>query len=322
MTQPMKDSISKAGWYGSWGLFAIVALAACGGGGSSNGGGGPAPSLDTGVFVDAPVEGLEFAAYDAGGALLESGVTNSAGEFHYSPGGTVTFSLAQGVLELGSAPGAVVVSPADLVDHAGATVSGPHTVLRNLLRFLQTLDADGDPMNGISIPDIPASIASSQFPDGFDIQRFAVPEQTFGSDVGILALVSAVSGQTDPLLTELVDGSTAIQSFDAYVSTVPGYQDPRTDWPPLPTVVLSGRLIESYVASPQVTLSWSSTNASTCTASNAWTSTSWTGTRETSGHEQFQVSRFYLPNIYVLTCTGAGGSASDSVQLDDRRASP
>ncbi len=305
MTQPMKDSISKAGWSGSWGLFAIVALAACGGGGSSNGGGGPAPSLDTGVFVDAPVEGLEFAAYDAGGALLESGVTNSAGEFHYSPGGTVTFSLAQGVLELGSAPGAVVVSPADLVDHAGATVSGPHTVLRNLLRFLQTLDADGDPMNGISIPDIPASIASSQFPDGFDIQRFAVPEQTFGSDVGILALVSAVSGQT-----ALVDGNAAAQSFDAYLSTVPGYPDPRANWPPVPppTVVLtsSGHIFFYFPA--QATLTWSSTDASTCTTSGGWS-----GTIEPSG--QRQVTLTYGRNRFGLTCSGPGGTASTSLMI-------
>jgi hypothetical protein len=311
----------KAGWGRFPALLSLITLAACGGGGNSSGGGGPAPSLETGVFVDAPVEGLEFAAYDAGGALLESGVTNSAGEFHYSPGGTVTFSLAQGVLELGSAPGAAVVTPADLVAHAGATISGPHTVLRNLLRFLQTLDADGDPTNGILLPDIPAGTASSHFPDGFDIQRFAGPEGVF-ADTAMMALVSAVTGQYD-----LVDGSTALQSFDAYVSTVPGYQDPRTDWPALPTVVLTGRLIESLVASPQVTLSWSSTNASTCTASaisgsSSPPSASWTGTREPSGHEQFEVSRFSLPSYYSLTCTGAGGSASDSVMLDDRRMSP
>jgi len=138
MTKLMNDSISKAGWRGSWSLFAIFALGACGGGSSQGPGGGPGPTLETGVFVDSPVEGLEFTAYDAGGAVVESGVTNSAGEFHYSPGGAVTFSLAQGVLELGSAEGAVVVTPADLVDYAGATVSGPHTVLRNILVIRQT----------------------------------------------------------------------------------------------------------------------------------------------------------------------------------------
>src|SRR5262245_36003505 len=102
MTQPKKDSMSKAACSGTSGILVLVVLAACGEGGNSNG--GPAPSLETGVFVDAPVGGLEFAAYGASGALVESGVTTSAGEFHFSPGGSVRFSLAQGVLELGSAP--------------------------------------------------------------------------------------------------------------------------------------------------------------------------------------------------------------------------
>jgi len=300
MKQPINDSISKAGCYGGWGVFAIFALGACSGGGSPGTGSGPDPGLETGVFVDAPVEGLEFAAYDAGGALLESGVTNSAGEFHYSPGGIVKFSLAQGVLELGTAEGAAVVTPADLVDYAGATVSGRHTALRNLLRFLQSLDADGDPTNGILIPDIPAGTASSLFPDGFDIRRFGVTEETFGSDPGILTLVSAVSA-----LTYLINGSVAALNFDTYIGNVPGYEDPRASWSPLPTVALT-----KYGVWPSLTLTWSTTDANACTASG-----SWTGAREPSGQEVVFLN-FYdgLSVHFVLTCTGAGGSTSASVR--------
>ena len=60
-----------------------------------------------------------------------------------------------------------------------------------------------------------------------------------------------------------------------------------------------------------VTLSWSSTNATSCTASG-----SWSGSKATSGSES--TSPLSNPNAYTytLTCNGAGGSASDSVAVN------
>jgi len=79
--------------------------------------------------------------------------------------------------------------------------------------------------------------------------------------------------------------------------------------PALPTVSLS--------ASPSVidagqgqssTLSWSSTDAASCTASGAWS-----GTRSAaSGSENVSPG---VTSTYTLTCTGDGGSASESVTI-------
>ena len=56
-----------------------------------------------------------------------------------------------------------------------------------------------------------------------------------------------------------------------------------------------------------VTISWSSTNATSCAASNAWT-----GTKTTSGSESF------IPDaagsyVFEITCSGSGGSGSASI---------
>src|SRR3989344_1659175 len=55
------------------------------------------------------------------------------------------------------------------------------------------------------------------------------------------------------------------------------------------------------------TLSWSSTNATSCSASGAWT-----GSKSTSGS---QVVTPTVTSTYSLTCTGSGGSASQSTTV-------
>lgn len=54
------------------------------------------------------------------------------------------------------------------------------------------------------------------------------------------------------------------------------------------------------------TLTWTSTNTTSCTASNAWT-----GTKSTSGSES--TGQLTASKTYALTCTGPGGSVSRSV---------
>ena len=56
------------------------------------------------------------------------------------------------------------------------------------------------------------------------------------------------------------------------------------------------------------TLSWTSTNADSCTASGDWS-----GSKPTSGSED--TGNLTSSKTYVITCTGAGGSASDSVTI-------
>jgi hypothetical protein len=56
------------------------------------------------------------------------------------------------------------------------------------------------------------------------------------------------------------------------------------------------------------TLTWSSTNATTCTASSGWS-----GTKATSGSQS--TGALTASGNYTLTCTGAGGSASRSTTV-------
>ena len=137
-------------------FFGLFLLSACGGGGgdSTSGGGSgtqpspspssPAPILETGRFIDSPVEGIEFQTQS------QSGFTNANGEFQFRSGETVVFKIGSLIIGQSNAKG--VVTPIDLVPGADADnspESNPQVV--KILQILQTLDSDGDPGNGISI---------------------------------------------------------------------------------------------------------------------------------------------------------------------------
>ena len=110
-------------------------LLSCGGGG----GGSSAPQTATGQFVDTVVQGIDF---ESGG---QTGTTDANGTFTYEVGQQVTFSL--GGVVLGSAQGAALVSPVDLVSNG----SPSNSKVKNIVRFLLTVDDDGDPGNGIQV---------------------------------------------------------------------------------------------------------------------------------------------------------------------------
>lgn len=118
-------------------VVAACSLAACGGGS------GPQASL--GTFVDAPVAGLRYTTSSGG-----SGTTDASGTFQYAAGDALTFSLG-GISFPAVTPAAggtsVVVTPLDLV---GAS-SPYHPGAVAIARLLQSVDADGNPDNGITI---------------------------------------------------------------------------------------------------------------------------------------------------------------------------
>jgi len=128
-------------------LGASLLLTACGGGGSGGGAANtptlpppPAPAtVQTGVFKDANVGGV---SYVSGG---ERGVTGLDGRFTCETGQDVSFAV--GTVELGSAECATLVIPASLT--ASGELDDPLAV--GLVRFLQMLDFDNDPLNGIDI---------------------------------------------------------------------------------------------------------------------------------------------------------------------------
>ena len=94
-----------------------------------------------GKFLDSEVEGLGYST------PTRDGITNSAGEFKYLEGENVTFKV--GNILLGSTIGNSIITPLEIASTSNATLETPE--VKNISALLQTLDADKDPSNGISI---------------------------------------------------------------------------------------------------------------------------------------------------------------------------
>ncbi len=113
-------------------IAGLFLLSGCGGGGSVD------SDVESGNFVDSFVQGLQYVT-DSG----KSGVTDEYGRFEYKRGERVRFRL--GKLYLGEA----VPETDGLVTPDSFGVS--EDVKVNILRFLQSLDADNNTSNGITI---------------------------------------------------------------------------------------------------------------------------------------------------------------------------
>ena len=158
-------------------LAALSFTLSCGGGGSSSGGG--APAIATGQFKDSNVEGLEYVSG------TQSGTTDSMGTFTYEVGNTVTFSI--GNVVLGTAEGADIVTPIDLVPDGSIT---DRRVL-NIVSFLLALDEDRNGDNGIRISTDAKTLADS-WPD-LNLSLLEVDETEFLSQPFAEELIPLIS---------------------------------------------------------------------------------------------------------------------------------
>jgi hypothetical protein len=79
------------------------------------------------------------------------------------------------------------------------------------------------------------------------------------------------------------------------------------DYPPPPVVTLTASPT-SVASGASSTLTWSSTDATSCTASGAWS-----GAQATAGSASTGALNF--DSTFTLSCTGAGGSTSASVTV-------
>ena len=77
---------------------------------------------------------------------------------------------------------------------------------------------------------------------------------------------------------------------------------------PSPVITFSSSA-SSVLLSSSVTLSWSSTNASSCSASGEWQ-----GSKGTSGSETVTISNLG-DNTFTLSCSGSGGTSSRSLSV-------
>lgn len=169
-------------------LLATMLLTACGGGSS----GGSNDETLTGVFVDSPVEGLRWVS----GGL--AGTTDVAGTFQYKSGATVKFYV--GDILIGETTGSSVIIPVDLVADA-QDITNP--TVTNIIRFLMTLDNDGNPSNGIEINETSANLALGKTID------FAQSTSDFAASGDVQVLVSTITSATSAGARSLTSVSDA-----------------------------------------------------------------------------------------------------------------
>ena len=163
-------------------VFLVVTLLSACGGDNSDDGGNDNNSVKTAFIVDSGIEGLEYSS------ISHQGITDKLGQFRYEPGETTTFSFKG--LQIGSITtpsNSSVFTPLDIF----ATNDVNNQAVKNTLVFLQTLDNDQNPANGISLP---SHIASTEIGGlaSLDISSSNFQNQLIPalSPLGSIALVS------------------------------------------------------------------------------------------------------------------------------------
>ena len=156
-------------------------LVACGGGGS-----GPVESTSRmqGKFIDSPVSGLSYVAG------TESGVTDSSGNFYYPKDGDVQTTFSIGAIQLPQVKAAQIVTPLDM----SSTLDMADPIVANVAYLLQALDADGNPVNGITISQSTRLAATKQL-------DFSVSPEIFQANKDLVDLIKIANGNSNSSTT-------------------------------------------------------------------------------------------------------------------------
>ena len=178
-------------------------IAGCGGGGSSGSNGGSSSGVSsigtnpepTGIFVDSPVTGL---SYQQGS---QSGHTDEYGVFTYDPsGGQIEFYV--GAYKIGEATPGARITPGDL------SIDGQPVDEVSVAQFLQSLDDDQDPENGIDVSAADASLDSIRVP-----LDFTAPAATFETSLTDLLSTEGLGTPVDRAAAENHLRSGTAQNF-------------------------------------------------------------------------------------------------------------
>ncbi|CAA0099773.1 hypothetical protein [Zhongshania aliphaticivorans] len=176
----------------------IVLLTACGGGSSSGdssepGGNNNPVITKTGVFIDAPVAGLDFST------PTKSGKTNSNGEFEYVEGEKITFTLFGQAFD--AVDGSSIITPFDFIED-----NDNQDKAINIVRTLMAADTDGD-LTTINLPDVTATLNFNQSADDFgndaDVNSFV----QLNSNGGLPTVAQATAHVEISFAGEEFDGS-------------------------------------------------------------------------------------------------------------------
>jgi len=170
-------------------LLTIAGLVGCGGSGALDAFDNTSDTLnvETGIFVDSAVSGLNYTTD------TQSGITNTEGEFNYVEDETVTFSIGDIIFpEVVALP---TLSPLDVF----ATEDINDTSVVNMLRLLQSLDVDGDAENGIEISD-----QTHQLATGFSVDF---------TDTNFEEMVQDLVANSNGVYTSLISQEQATTHF-------------------------------------------------------------------------------------------------------------
>lgn len=191
----------------------------CGGGGGGDGDDAGNTTVLEGVFLDSPVEGLDYET------ATESGVTDENGTFKYLAGQNITFSI--GNLEFVTVFVQSYITPIDLVP--GATDETDDRVT-NICKLFQALDEDGNLSNGIKITssmkaivsdaDLNFYLSTSDFDNDQNVQNLFEDLNNAGvfTDIGLRDLPSDEEAQNHLFTTLAALGAT----IDDYIYTWSG----------------------------------------------------------------------------------------------------
>jgi hypothetical protein len=165
-------------------VFFSVSFLLTGCGGSSGNGGSsdlakPLAELNTGVFLDSAVSNLSYKT------ASQNDVTDSQGKFSYIEGETVAFSI--GTLNFPVVKAEGVITPMTL--SGNSALNNPQVT--NIAILLQSFDENGNPDDGITIPEGAAAVASA-----IDL---SVPTADFINNAAVINMI-ANSGSTNTTL--------------------------------------------------------------------------------------------------------------------------
>ena len=136
-------------------IVSALSLTACSGGGDSSTSTSPGSenkTTHTGTFVDSAVAGLTFKCGET------TGITAADGQFTYRNGEQCEFRIGNflvGKTQAMTGEGSAIITPYDVTDNVDQAIK--------LAALLQTIDADGDAENGITllvelVANLPASV--------------------------------------------------------------------------------------------------------------------------------------------------------------------
>ena len=207
-------------------IVVMLILTGCGGGSSStapstNAPSTNAPSTQTGYLIDSYVDGVE---YFLNGTY--TGLTNNGGSFSYHDNDTITFKI--GEVEIGYVASVSSDNRVTLQDICGVARNwSDYPQVINIATFLQSLDDDNYPKNGINI----SSSIRQLFTEPLKLKELDYSEIVVLIKNAGKAVRSKVNVQSHIEYVMLSAGITPI-ILDEY--TIPPYYDSKVGLPPLP----------------------------------------------------------------------------------------